>query len=106
MPFQGTHFVRCVKPNAEMKALCFDGASILSQLQCAGMASVLRLMQKGYPSRCNQINRISTSFTINFDSKIFSTKFLLYSPKLTQKLDFSFKISIRDYFMSNSGLKP
>ncbi|PAV60623.1 hypothetical protein WR25_04567 [Diploscapter pachys] len=47
----GTHFVRCVKPNAEMKALCFDGASILSQLQCAGMASVLKLMQKGYPSR-------------------------------------------------------
>lgn len=29
----------------------FEGAQILSQLKCAGMASVLNLMQKGYPSR-------------------------------------------------------
>ncbi|KIH48477.1 hypothetical protein ANCDUO_21453 [Ancylostoma duodenale] len=28
-----------------------DGAAILSQLKCAGMASVLKLMQKGFPSR-------------------------------------------------------
>ena len=31
----------------------FQGASILSQLQCAGMVSVLELMQGGYPSRAN-----------------------------------------------------
>lgn len=47
----GTHFVRCVKPNNQMKPWTFDGSAILSQLQCAGMASVLRLMQKGFPSR-------------------------------------------------------
>ncbi|CAI2349946.1 unnamed protein product [Caenorhabditis sp. 36 PRJEB53466] len=47
----GTHFVRCVKPNNQMKPWTFDGAAILSQLQCAGMASVLRLMQEGFPSR-------------------------------------------------------
>ncbi|KAK0424459.1 hypothetical protein QR680_008675 [Steinernema hermaphroditum] len=47
----GTHFVRCIKPNAEMKPGQFEGAPILSQLKCAGMASVLKLMQKGYPSR-------------------------------------------------------
>uniref|UniRef100_A0A1I7U3U4 non-specific serine/threonine protein kinase n=2 Tax=Caenorhabditis tropicalis TaxID=1561998 RepID=A0A1I7U3U4_9PELO len=29
----------------------FDGAAILSQLQCAGMTSVLKLMQNGFPSR-------------------------------------------------------
>ena len=29
----------------------FEGGSILSQLQCAGMTSVLELMQQGYPSR-------------------------------------------------------
>lgn len=28
-----------------------DGGSILSQLQCSGMASVLELMQQGFPSR-------------------------------------------------------
>ncbi|EGT39017.1 hypothetical protein CAEBREN_03457 [Caenorhabditis brenneri] len=47
----GTHFVRCVKPNSQMKAWHFDGSAILGQLQCAGMASVLRLMQEGFPSR-------------------------------------------------------
>ncbi|PIO63936.1 myosin head, partial [Teladorsagia circumcincta] len=47
----GTHFVRCVKPNSSMSAGVCDGAAILSQLKCAGMASVLKLMQKGFPSR-------------------------------------------------------
>ena len=47
----GTHFVRCIKPNARMVNGLFEGASILSQLQCSGMASVLDLMQRGYPSR-------------------------------------------------------
>uniref|UniRef100_A0A7I4XXY4 Myosin heavy chain 95F n=2 Tax=Haemonchus contortus TaxID=6289 RepID=A0A7I4XXY4_HAECO len=47
----GTHFVRCVKPNSTMSAGICDGAAILSQLKCAGMASVLKLMQKGFPSR-------------------------------------------------------
>ncbi|RCN45917.1 myosin head [Ancylostoma caninum] len=47
----GTHFVRCVKPNSSMSAQICDGAAILSQLKCAGMASVLKLMQKGFPSR-------------------------------------------------------
>ncbi|WKX91079.1 hypothetical protein Q1695_009708 [Nippostrongylus brasiliensis] len=47
----GTHFVRCVKPNSAMSANVCDGAAILSQLKCAGMASVLKLMQKGFPSR-------------------------------------------------------
>lgn len=29
----------------------FEGAAILSQLQCSGMISVLELMQQGFPSR-------------------------------------------------------
>jgi len=44
-------FVRCIKPNGKMKPKIFEGAMILSQLQCAGMVSVLDLMQGGYPSR-------------------------------------------------------
>ncbi|KAE9550793.1 hypothetical protein FO519_005996 [Halicephalobus sp. NKZ332] len=47
----GTHFVRCIKPNSTMEPQKFDGTQILSQLKCAGMASVLKLMQKGFPSR-------------------------------------------------------
>ena len=34
-----------------MKRKDFEGVQILSQLQCAGMVSVLELMQNGYPSR-------------------------------------------------------
>ncbi|CCD73149.2 Myosin motor domain-containing protein [Caenorhabditis elegans] len=47
----GTHFVRCIKPNNQMIPFEFDGSAILSQLQCAGMTSVLKLMQDGFPSR-------------------------------------------------------
>ena len=47
----GTHFVRCMKPNGAMVPSQFEGAQVLSQLQCSGMASVLALMQQGYPSR-------------------------------------------------------
>ena len=42
----GTSFVRCIKPNVKMISRCFEGGSILSQLQCAGMTSVLELMQQ------------------------------------------------------------
>ncbi|CAG0920544.1 unnamed protein product [Notodromas monacha] len=47
----GTSFIRCIKPNVRMVSREFDGGAILSQLQCAGMGSVLELMQQGYPSR-------------------------------------------------------
>ncbi|KAK7108574.1 unconventional myosin-VI-like isoform X2 [Littorina saxatilis] len=47
----GTNFIRCIKPNLKMVDHLFEGANILSQLQCAGMVSVLELMQQGYPSR-------------------------------------------------------
>uniref|UniRef100_A0A3Q3JR60 Unconventional myosin-VI n=1 Tax=Monopterus albus TaxID=43700 RepID=A0A3Q3JR60_MONAL len=47
----GSSFIRCVKPNLKMVSHQFDGALILSQLQCSGMVSVLDLMQGGFPSR-------------------------------------------------------
>ncbi|KAF4523011.1 hypothetical protein B566_EDAN007441 [Ephemera danica] len=47
----GTNFIRCIKPNLRMIDHSFEGGSILSQLQCSGMTSVLELMQQGYPSR-------------------------------------------------------
>jgi len=42
----GTSFIRCIKPNAKMVPGVFEGGQILSQLQSAGMTSVLELMQK------------------------------------------------------------
>lgn len=65
----GTHFVRCIKPNLNMVANEFDGACILSQLKCSGMASVLELMQYGFPSRAT-----------------YAHIYELYSPRLPPKL--------------------
>lgn len=49
--FQGTNFIRCIKPNQKMVDHQFEGGSILSQLECSGMTSVMELMQNGFPSR-------------------------------------------------------
>jgi myosin-6 len=46
-----SNFIRCIKPNQKMVPKAFQGGEILSQLQCAGMVSVLDLMQGGFPSR-------------------------------------------------------
>lgn len=35
---KGSSFIRCVKPNLKMVSHQFEGAQILSQLQCAGMS--------------------------------------------------------------------
>ncbi|KAL4649021.1 unconventional myosin-VI isoform X5 [Arapaima gigas] len=51
LSLKGSSFVRCVKPNLKMVSHKFEGAQILSQLQCSGMVSVLDLMQGGFPSR-------------------------------------------------------
>nr|XP_021517987.1 unconventional myosin-VI [Meriones unguiculatus] len=50
---QGASFIRCIKPNLKMTSHHFEGAQILSQLQCSGMVSVLDLMQGGFPSRAS-----------------------------------------------------
>jgi myosin-6 len=44
-------FVRCIKPNQKFIPKEFTGGEILSQLQCAGMVTVMDLMQGGFPSR-------------------------------------------------------
>nr|XP_056712363.1 unconventional myosin-VI isoform X2 [Euleptes europaea] len=49
----GSSFIRCIKPNLKMMNHHFEGAQILSQLQCSGMVSVLDLMQGGFPSRAS-----------------------------------------------------
>jgi myosin-6 len=46
-----SNFIRCIKPNQKMVPKQYQGGEILSQLQCAGMVSVLDLMQGGFPSR-------------------------------------------------------
>uniref|UniRef100_A0A8D2AHA0 Unconventional myosin-VI n=1 Tax=Sus scrofa TaxID=9823 RepID=A0A8D2AHA0_PIG len=53
LEFIFSSFIRCIKPNLKMTSHHFEGAQILSQLQCSGMVSVLDLMQGGFPSRAS-----------------------------------------------------
>lgn len=40
---KGSSFIRCVKPNLKMVSHQFEGAQILSQLQCSGMSACVPL---------------------------------------------------------------
>eukprot|EP00117_Sycon_ciliatum_P041054 scpid20544/ scgid30089/ Unconventional myosin-VI; Unconventional myosin-6 len=47
----GASFIRCLKTNFKIEPGVFNGGQVLSQLQCAGMVTVLGMMQGGFPSR-------------------------------------------------------
>lgn len=46
-----SHFIRCIKPNAEQKPRKFDPNSVMTQLRYSGMCAALQLMQAGFPTR-------------------------------------------------------
>ncbi|KAG7207380.1 hypothetical protein KM043_009038 [Ampulex compressa] len=93
----GTNFVRCIKPNNEMVAHQFDGNSILGQLRCSGMTSVLELMEHGYPSRVpfQELYNMYKSYLPPELARLeprFFCEALLHSLKLNKK-DFKFGIT-------------
>jgi len=45
------HFVRCIKPNAQLAPSSFDPKLILQQLRCCGVLEVVRISRQGYPTR-------------------------------------------------------
>eukprot|EP01147_Barroeca_monosierra_P005699 gene5699-7252_t len=45
------HFVRCLKPNGDKKASCFDKKFISKQLACAGVLETIQIRQAGYAVR-------------------------------------------------------
>jgi len=45
------HFIRCIKPNNELKPNLLYGAFVLTQLKCSGTLEAVELMQRGFPSR-------------------------------------------------------
>ncbi|GAB6032668.1 Unconventional myosin-VI [Chamberlinius hualienensis] len=93
----GTSFVRCIKPNLKMVSRRFEGGQILSQLQCAGMASVLELMQQGYPSRApfldlyNMYKKYLPAELVRLDPRLFC-KALFHALNLQDK-DFKFGLT-------------
>ena len=45
------HFIRCVKPNAQLLPGRFDKSLVLQQLRCCGVLEVVRIAKAGYPTR-------------------------------------------------------
>ncbi|XP_045535072.1 myosin heavy chain 95F isoform X1 [Papilio machaon] len=88
----GTNFVRCVKPNSRMQGRVVEGALVLTQLQCSGTASVLALMQHGYPSRahCRDLHAMYSAHLPHQLQKL--------SPRLfCEAIVHSFGLSDKDY---------
>lgn len=86
-----------------MVAHHFDGNSIMNQLRCSGMTSVLELMEHGYPSRVrfHELYNMYKSYLPPELAKLdprFFCEALLHSLKLNKK-DFKFGIT-RVFFKS------
>ena len=45
------HFVRCIKPNTQLKPALFTASLVLQQLRCSGTIEAVQLMAGGYPTR-------------------------------------------------------
>ena len=70
----------------------FEGSNVLSQLQCAGMHSVLDLMQQGYPSR--------TSFSDLYNM------YKSYLPPTLARLDPRLFCKVSRYLADRTDISP
>ena len=46
-----SHFIRCIKPNNELKRGLLDPSMVLSQLRCGGLLGAVKVFQAGFPNR-------------------------------------------------------
>ncbi|GMR53525.1 hypothetical protein PMAYCL1PPCAC_23720, partial [Pristionchus mayeri] len=93
----GTHFVRCIKPNDEMRSSFFDGALVVSQLRCAGIPSLLTLMHCAYPSRI-PFNDLYSLYAPSLPSKLAKLEARLFCKCLFRALG----LSSQDYAFGTS----
>ncbi|KAL6053329.1 Unconventional myosin-XIX [Balamuthia mandrillaris] len=45
------HYIRCIKPNPDKRAMDFDKLLVLHQLRCGGVLSSIKISVAGYPNR-------------------------------------------------------
>ncbi|NWR73312.1 MYO19 protein, partial [Centropus unirufus] len=45
------HYIRCIKPNADCKAMTFEKEQVLSQLQACGIVEAIAISAAGFPIR-------------------------------------------------------
>lgn len=46
-----SHFIRCIKPNGELKPRILDKQMTMSQLRCGGVLGAVKVFQAGFPNR-------------------------------------------------------
>ncbi|KAM7494439.1 hypothetical protein LguiB_029048 [Lonicera macranthoides] len=77
------HYIRCVKPNNQLKPAIFENANIMQQLRCGGVLEAIRISCAGYPTRrpfFEFINRFGIlapeALEGNYDEKVACRKIL------------------------------
>ncbi|KAE8667505.1 Myosin-11 [Hibiscus syriacus] len=45
------HYIRCVKPNNQLKPAIFENQNVMQQLRCGGVLEAIRISMAGYPTR-------------------------------------------------------
>ncbi|XP_057518860.1 myosin-9-like isoform X2 [Amaranthus tricolor] len=45
------HYIRCVKPNNQLKPAIFENMNVMQQLRCGGVLEAIRISCAGYPTR-------------------------------------------------------
>ncbi|KAK9732887.1 hypothetical protein RND81_04G029800 [Saponaria officinalis] len=45
------HYIRCIKPNNQLRPAIFENVNILQQLRCGGVLEAIRISCAGYPTR-------------------------------------------------------
>ncbi|KAE8720964.1 Myosin-5 [Hibiscus syriacus] len=77
------HYIRCVKPNNQLKPAIFENVNVMQQLRCGGVLEAIRISMAGYPTRrpfFEFINRFGLLFPEalegNYDEKVVCQKIL------------------------------
>ncbi|RMX66415.1 hypothetical protein KXD40_002070 [Peronospora effusa] len=66
-----THYVRCIKPNANKSSTEFNKRMIVEQLRSAGVIEAIRITRSGYPSRLTP-TELATRYAIMFPPSMHS----------------------------------
>jgi myosin-5 len=62
-----SHFIRCIKPNNQLLANCFDYEMVMNQLRCGGALGAVQVFRAGFPNRMDFkffVNRYSAFLVV------------------------------------------